>query len=92
MDESKTDRALREIADLRQSMKTDFEFNAMMMGNLAADMTALGDSLQKALANMSERMTQVEGRMRLQESRFDKMLEAVQSALEEGHGERVTRG
>jgi len=53
---------------------------AMAQG--AKQMRELGDLVQRTTSEMSERMTQIEGRMRLHDQRFDKMLSAVEGAIQ----------
>ena len=78
----------QELREVRCHSKADFEFMAAGMGHTARQMQALADTVAREMGEMSERMTQVEGRMRLHDRRFDRMLEAVHTAL----GDTVRRG
>lgn len=62
----------QEIREIRHQAKADFEF-----------MTAALVDVSKNMRDMAERITQVEGRMRLHDQRFDRMLDAVDRALGE---------
>ncbi len=73
----KVDLALREIADLRVQAREDFQFITLGMKDLAT-----------AMREMASRMDQMENRMTRQEERFDRMLLAVQAAVE---GARAAR-
>ena len=91
-----------EIKDLRRQVNSDFQFQAMAMRDLGQTMrdgftevtVALNDlssKIQHLSANASERFAQLEGRTRLQEQRFDKILESVDCVLTDLSGDRVTR-
>lgn len=67
----KLDLALREIADLRVQAREDFQFITLGMKDLATGMR-----------EMATRVDQMESRMLRQEERFDRMLLAVQAAVE----------
>ena len=75
----KIDQALKEISDLRDQGKDDFQFVTLGMKDLAS-----------GLRGMAEKMDQMEGRMGLQEQRFDRMLLAVQAAIEGARSARPT--
>lgn len=75
-----------EIKAIRQQMSDDFQFTAMAMRGLAVDtqlqLRLLSSTIDSLSANFSERLTQVEGRMRLMDQRFGKMMDAVESGLD----------
>lgn len=64
------DKLMNELRDLRRQVNDDFDFNSKAFKEMAGGMREL-----------VERMTQVEGRTRLQEQRFNKMLEVVEEFL-----------
>lgn len=92
---SNFDALMTEIRDLRRQVNDDFQFNAMAMKGLAEDTTAkfklITDTIQDLSANFSERMNQVEGRLRLQEQRFNRMLEAVEEVLLDTRASSATK-
>ena len=69
------DKLMAEIRELRRQVNDDFEFNSTAFKEMAGGMREL-----------VERMTQVEGRTRLQEQRFNKMLESVEEFLNSSRG------
>lgn len=64
------DKLMSELRELRRQVNDDFEFNSKAFKEMAAGMR-----------DLVERMTQVEGRTRLQEQRFNKMLSVVEEFL-----------
>lgn len=92
---SNFDTLMTEIRDLRRQVTDDFQFNALAMKGLAEDTTAkfkiITDTIQDLSANFSERMNQVEGRLRLQEQRFNRMLEAVEEVILDTRDNSATR-
>ena len=67
---------MTEIRGLKRQVNDDFQFNALAFKDLSISFTRFA-------SDVSERLTQIEGRTRLQEQRFDRMLEAVQEAIVE---------
>ena len=64
------DKLMTELRELRRQVNDDFEFNSKAFKEMAHGMR-----------EMVERMTQVEGRTRLQEQRFNKILESIEEHL-----------
>jgi len=73
----------QEIREMRFQAKADFEFMTGALAHTAKQMTELGELVHRTTVEMSERMTQIEGRMRLHDQRFDRMLDAVDRAMGE---------
>ena len=77
----KFDEIISEIRAQRRQINDDFQFNALAFKDMSGQFKSLAKTVNEITANISERMNQVEGRTRLQEMRFDRMLEAVEDAL-----------
>ena len=77
----KIEDVISEIRAQRRQINDDFQFNALAFKDMSGQFKSLAKNVNQMTANISERMSQVEGRTRLQEKRFDRMLEAVEDAL-----------
>lgn len=64
------EKIMAELRELRRQVNDDFEFNSRAFKEMA-----------QSMRDLTERMTQVEGRTRLQEQRFNRMLDLVESTL-----------
>lgn len=73
---------LGELRELRLQIHSDFDFNVLAFKDMALSHKVLAEQIARHNAETSERLTQVEGRMRLQEKRFDSMLGKVENALQ----------
>lgn len=82
----------QELRELRLQMATDFKFTALALKDVGqrfrAGMTEMAQATQALSRKMNamgrdtdERLSQVEGRMRLQEQRFTLVLGAVEDSL-----------
>ena len=76
-----------ELREIRIQMASDFDFTALALKDMGqrfrAGMTDTARSLEAMGREMEERFNQVEGRTRLQEQRFQRMLAAVEVAVDE---------
>jgi len=62
---------IQEVREIRMQAKADFEFTAAGFGDMARQM-----------AELSRRMGEMEGRTRLQEVRFERILVVVEDVLQ----------
>lgn len=87
---------MAEIRQLRVQMASDFQSTWKLMGETAdrleehAKETAA--QLERQGRESAERFRQVEGRMRLLEQRFGKMVEAVENAVQSARADVPTQG
>lgn len=87
----------QELREIRLQSRADFEMMTAGLSQNAKSMRELAQTVSNQMSEMAERMTQIEGRMRLHDQRFDRMLGAVEQALDQGQvdlqslAERVTR-
>ena len=79
----------QELKEIRIQMSSDFDFTALA---LASAMNELARRMEAMGREMEERFQQVEGRTRLQEQRFNRMLDAVEGALDDWKPEIIPTG
>lgn len=72
-----------ELRNIRNQMKSDFEFMAAGLNFSGKKIGELAETMAREMAEVTERLSQVEGRLRLQEQRFNRVLEAVELALDD---------
>lgn len=77
----------QELREIRTQMASDFDFTALALKDMGQTFRAGMDEMSRRMdamgREMEERFNQLQGRMRLQEQRFGRMLDAVESAMDE---------